>query len=140
MAWTSMSLATGFVSRSSAPALMTCTVVGMSAMACKKDNGQTRSQCVQAILQFRPAHAGDLDVEKDAAGSRIIGQALQQLLCRLIGLDRVATGAQEAAGARSERTHRHRRHERWSTRRSPLPCLGQGQADVKHCAAGTAFC
>ena len=35
----------------------------------------------------------------------------------------------------------HRRRCGWCrTQSSPVPCLGEGQADVKHCAAGTAFC
>src|SRR5918993_5785324 len=65
-------------------------------MPCEKDNRQTRSQCVQTTLQLRPAHAGDLDVEENAARSRLGWQSLQQLFCRLIDLGRIATGAQES--------------------------------------------
>ena len=62
-------------------------------MACQKNDGQAQSSCLQTVLQFGPAHARHLDIEENAAGSRIIGQAFQQLFCRVIGLDRISTGA-----------------------------------------------
>ena len=61
------------------------------------------ASCFQMILQFGPAHARHLDIQEDAAGARIIGQAFQQLFCQLIGFDRIAAGAQEAAGRGPER-------------------------------------
>ena len=64
-------------------------------MTCQENNGQTRSSSVEMALQFRPAHARDFNVEENAAGSRIIRQAVQQLFCKFIGLDRITKRAQD---------------------------------------------
>ena len=67
-------------------------------LACQKNDGQAQSSCLQTVLQFEPAHARHFDIEKNAAGCCTIGQAFQQLICRVIGFDRITRGTQDAAG------------------------------------------
>ena len=73
---------TGLVRKSSAPALMARTVVGISECPVTNTIGKIGSELDEAVLQFEAAQSGHLHVEQDA--SRLFGarEAIQQVLRR----------------------------------------------------------
>ena len=73
------------VRKSSAPALMACTVVLNIRITGDKYDRQRRTEFAQALLQFRTAQSRYPHVEEDAARHTFARQADQQMQGRSIG-------------------------------------------------------
>ena len=71
-------------------------------MACEKHNGEHRAEFVQTALQLRTAQTRYPYIEKDAAGTALIRQTIQQMLGRRICCNFVARFLQTAFDGRSE--------------------------------------
>jgi hypothetical protein len=71
-------------------------------IACEKHNGERRAEFAQTALQLRTAQTRYPDIEKDAAGTALIRQTVQQMLGRRICRDFVARFLQTAFDGRSE--------------------------------------
>src|ERR1700719_1519089 len=71
-------------------------------IACEKHNGERRAEFVQTALQLRTAQTRYPYIEKDAAGTALIRQTIQQVLSRRICCNFVARLLQTTFDGRSE--------------------------------------
>ena len=98
IAWSSVSLATGFVRRSSAPALMTRTVVGISAWPVRKMMGRLNPRAFRRSCNSGPLMPGILISRRMQPGAAPFGRRFSSCSAEFIGLDRITRGTQDAAG------------------------------------------